>query len=244
MLRAFSKDMEVNISKEKKNTKDMFKIHVIEQVLKRCQEKYPKRISRFDVAGNLYDNLKTEGPDEEDATVLLILAKKKIVHEITQSGCALFLVKDASSEYAVDCSDEEGFLLPEKIIKWLFNLLQKESKSYQQSQDVIKINVSQLKQYSGVRLRVRDISIGYTLLVNVVPTLVAEEKVFSTSHLLLSTCLCPDDQPLERRWSPCFVLEEKKQLANMDTDGGCRHELFRVSARFPLESRKPRRPIP
>lgn len=244
LLRAFIDDMGKALSKTIRDSRDVFNKYVKDTILKKCKEKNPDFISTFEYSGNLYENLMTEGQDDDDVLILVVLKKKK--HEITpilnEAGYGEFQLQGTKYE---QFSDGKDFVSPEKIRKWFFKIVKEEAES-SASEFGLDLKISQPVERSPMKL---DIIIFQQSCQE--KQMCARNQAASNVWVKKSSlrvCLMPAFEvgrkffvPLEPHcfedsaksdashyWKQSFSLEMKAVLQDMDKDGGCRHDLFKV----------------
>ncbi|XP_031556133.1 uncharacterized protein LOC116292926 isoform X2 [Actinia tenebrosa] len=244
LLRTFIDDMGNALSKSIRDSRELFNKYVKDVILKRCKENYPDLISNFEYSGNLYEKLMTEDQDE-DVVILMVLKKKSndVIHMMHEGYYSKFKVQGKRYE---SFSDSEGFVSPEKMRKWFFTIVREEAESCAKEFG-LDIKISQPAKNSPLKL---DIKISQENCQEKKLCLNAEAASnvwFKTPSIRV--CLLPAFELVKRKffvpiepyhfedsvttkasnnWKQSFSLEMKNILQQMDTDGGCRHDLYKV----------------
>lgn len=243
LLRIFVDDMGKALSKDIRDLKDFFNKYVKDIILKECKDKNPDFISNFEYSGNLYENLMTEGKDDDDIRILVVLKKKNHdVGPVLHEGYGKFKLQGTKYD---QFSDGEGFVSPEKMTKWFFKIIREEAENTAREFG-LDMKISQPVKNSPMKL---DIKISQQS---------CQEKQMCTNTQAatnvwvkkssLRVCLMPAFEvggkffvPLEpycfedsattdasHNWKQSFSSEMKAILKDMDKGGGCRHELYKV----------------
>ena len=183
-------------------------------MLKYCQEN-SDLISRFEYGGSLYENLKTIGPDDGDATILVVLKAKKgfITSDVNEAGYAV--IKSLENSPYKEYSNEDGFLMPVKFKNWLLKLVNSAVSS-----GALKVSSCS----AGVKVQIQEQS--KVLEVQLVPAFQLGNDHFIPPPSQYG--YLPEGAVHGTAWSKSYTLIQKMRLKDMDKDHGCRHDLFKV----------------
>lgn len=213
LLRRLLDNLNTPLSKETKWSKEVVD-QIKDGVLKYSQEN-ADLISKFEYGGSLYENLKTTGTDDDDATILVVLKAKKgfIASEVNEAGYAVIRSLE-NSPYKM-FSNQDGLLMPVKFKNWLLKLVNSAMSSV----------ASKIPSCSaGVKVQIHDQS--KVLVVQLVPAFQLGNDHFvppPSQHGYL-----PQGVIYDTAWSKSHTLMQKMLLKDMDKDLGCRHDLFKV----------------
>lgn len=222
LLRRFLDNLGPTLSKENKWSRDVLDQSMKDSVLKYCQEN-SDLISKFDYGGSLFENLKTMGPVEGDAIILVVLKAKKafITSNVNEAGKYAVIKALEGSPYK-DYSNEDGHLMPVKFKHWLLKLVTSAVQSISNGGASSALKVSTCS--AGVKVQIQEQS--KTLEVQLVPAF-----QLGTDHYVpppIQHGYLPVGVALDTTWTKSYTLIQKSQLKDMDKDHGCRHDLFKV----------------
>ena len=185
-----------------------------------CQED-SNLISKFEYGGSLYENLKTIGPDDGDAIILVVLkAKNGLISIDVNEAHGYAVIKSSESSPYKEFSSEDGFLMPVKFKNWLLKLVNSAVNSISVSSVAFKVSSCS----AGVKVQIHGQS--KVLVVQLVPAFQLGSNHFVPpphQHGYL-----PEGVVLDTAWSKSYTLILKDQLKDMDKDHGTRHDLFKV----------------
>lgn len=221
LLRRFLDNLGAPLSKENKWSKEIIDQSLKDGVLKYCLEE-SDLISRFDYGGSLYEGLKTMGPDEGDAIILVALkAKGFITSDVNEAGYAV--IKATEGSPYKEFSNKDGFVIPVKFKNWLFKLVNCAVQSITKGgASSASLKVSSCS--TGVKVQIQEQS--KTLEVQLVPAFQLGSDYYvppPNQHGYL-----PEGAVYDTAWSKSYTLMQKSLLKDMDKDHGCRHDLFKV----------------
>ena len=123
LLRKFLSQLGTILSDEIKWSKKVIEEYMKNGVLKYCQDNSPMIISKFDYGGILYENLKINGPNEEDVVIHVVLKAKKGFVTINVENARYATIKAVEGSPYKEYSREDGLLMPKKFKSWLFKLV-------------------------------------------------------------------------------------------------------------------------
>ena len=212
----------VALSKEIKWSKEVVDQSLKDGVLKYCLEN-SELISKFEYGGSLYENLKTIGPDDGDAIILVALKGKKgfISFDVNEAGYAV--IKSLENSPYKEFSNEDGFLMPAKFKNWLLKLVNSAVKSI--SKDEVSSETLKVSSCSaGVKVQIHEQS--KVLAVQLVPAFQLNSDHFIPPPSQYG--YLPQGVVHDTAWSKSYTLIQKMLLKDMDKDHGCRHDLFKV----------------
>ena len=222
LLRKLLDNLGVTLSKEIKWSKEAVDQSLKDGVLKYCQEN-SDLISRFEYGGSLYENLKTKGPDDGDAIILVALKAKKGFISFDVNEASYAVIKSLENSPYKEFSNEDGFLVPVKFKNWLFKLVNSAVKSISK-EEVSSLALKVSSCSAGVKVQIHEQS--NVLEVQLVPAFQLNDDHFvppPSQHGYL-----PEGVVHETAWSKSYTLIQKTLLRDMDKDHGCRHDLFKV----------------
>lgn len=222
LLRRLLDNLGTVLSKEIKWSKEVVDQSLKDGVLKYCQEN-SDLISKFDYGGSLYENLKTVGPDDGDATILVALKAKKgfITSDVNEAGYAV--IKSLENSPYKEFSNEDGFLMPVKFKNWLLKLVNSAVQSISKD-GVSSVALKVSSCVAGVKVQIHEQS--RVLEVQLVPAFQLGNDHFvapPSQHGYL-----PEGVVHDTAWSKSYTLIQKMLLKDMDKDHGFRHDLFKV----------------
>ena len=222
LLRRLLDNLGVLLSKEIKWSKEVVDQSLKDGVLKYCQEN-SDLVSTFQYGGSLYENLKTIGPDDGDAIILVALKAKKgfISFDVNEAHGYAFIKSLENSPYK-EFSSEGGFLMPVKFKNWLLKLVNSAVNSISESSVALKVSSCS----AGVKVQIHEQS--KELVVQLVPAF-----QLGSDHFVPPPCqhgYLPEGVAHDTAWSKSYTLILKDQLKDMDKDHGypTRHNLFKV----------------
>lgn len=222
LLRRLLDNLGATLSKEIKWSKEVVDQSLKDGVLKYCQEN-SDLVSRFEYGGSLYENLKTIGPDDGDAIILVALKAKKgfISSDVNEAGYAV--IKSLENSPYKAFSNEDGFLMPMKFKNWLLKLVNSAVKSISKDEvSFVGLKVSSCS--AGVKVQIHEQS--KVLEVQLVPAFQLGNDHFvppPSQHGYL-----PQGVVHDTAWRKSYTLTQKMLLKDMNKDHGCRHDLFKV----------------
>ena len=222
LLRRLLDNLGAPLSKEIKWSKEVVDQILKDGVLKYCQED-SDLVSKFEYGGSLYENLKTMGPDDGDAIILVALkAKKGFISFDMNEAHGYAVIKSLENSPYKEFSSEDGFLMPVKFKNWLLKLVNSAVNSISVPSVALKVSSSS----AGVKVQIREQS--KVLDVHLVPAfqLGNDQAYFvppPSQHGYL-----PEGVVHDTAWSKSYTLIHKMLLKDMDKDHGCRHDLFKV----------------
>ena len=219
LLRRLLDNLGVPLSKENNWSKEVVEQSLKDGVFKYCQEN-SDLVSKFEYGGSLYENLKTIGPDDSDAIILVALKAKKgfISFDVNEAGYAI--IKSLENSPYKEFTSEDGFLMPAKFKTWLFKLVNSSVNSISVPSVALKVSSCS----AGVKVQIHEQS--NVLVVQLVPAFQLGSDHFvppPRQHGYLPVGVVHDTA-----WSKSYTLILKTLLKDMNKDHGCRHDLFKV----------------
>ena len=167
LLRKFLNKLEAILSDEIKWSKEVIEEYMKNGVLKYCQDNSPMIISKFDYGGSLYENLKINGPNEEDVVIHVVLKAKKGFVTINVENARYATIKAVEGSPYKEYSREDGLLMPKKFKSWLFKLVNSAVQELS-SKEAASMSLKASSCSTGVKVIISDQT--KTLEVKVVPT--------------------------------------------------------------------------
>ena len=167
LLRNFLNKLGAILSDEIKWSKEVIEEYMKNGVLKYCQDNSPMIISKFDYGGSLYENLKVNGPNEEDVVIHILKAKKGFV-TINVENPGYATIKAVEGSPYKEYSREDGLLMPKKFKSWLFKLVNSAVQELS-SKEAASVSLKASSCSTGVKVIISQ-SKTQTLEVKLVPT--------------------------------------------------------------------------
>ena len=213
-------------------SRQLVKEYVEEQIMEYCRMKSSLPILRLEYTGSVYERLKTEAPDEVDVMVVLktsrpwLWGNAEVMVEGSDEVPGFVRLKAREDSKLRDYSDSDGNISSERLFDgWWYSLVDKAVNNYKKSCRNSDIGVVVRNHRPAVQLDITKN--GTTLSVDLVPCFQAgSEQNYYVAKPYRGERMYVSDPDL--LWRQSFSLEEKALLRDMDRDGGCRHELFRI----------------
>ena len=174
LLRKFLNKLGAILSDEIKWSKEVIEEYMKNGVLKYCQDNSPMIISKFDYGGSLYENLKVNGPNEEDVVIHVVLKAKKGFVTINVENPGYATIKAVEGSPYKEYSREDGLLMPKKFQSWLFKLVNS------------AVQELSSKEATSVSLKASSCSTGVKVIISQSKTQTLEVKLVPTFPLISS----------------------------------------------------------
>jgi len=218
----------VKISEADMNrTKKLVRDYIEDEIMWYCRRNSTLPIQKLEYTGSVYERLKTEAADEVDVMVVLQTYKpwlwgdpEVMVEETEKPGYMRLKTTMAHSKLG-KYVNSEGYIIPERLRNgWFYSLVDLAVRDFRaRSPDS---DVDLLLRYHGpaVQLDIFQKGTGEKLLsADLVPCLEGNSGEYFVAKRYAGSDLL---------WRQSFSLKEKHLLKYMDSDQGCRHELFRI----------------
>ena len=178
LLRKFLNKLGAILSDEIKWSKEVIEEYMTKGVLKYCQENSPMIISKFDYGGSLYENLKVNGPNEEDVVIHVVLKAKKGFVTINVENPGYATMKAVEGSPYKEYSREDSLLMPKTFKSWLFKLVNSAVQELS-SKEAASMSLKTSSCSNGVKVIISQ-SKTQTLEVKLVPTfpLISSDEYF------------------------------------------------------------------
>ena len=189
---------------------------VRKKLVEACKQK-SAILNNLEFSGNLYEGLKSETPDSDDVTILLVLKTKK--NDVTSERRGEHVIRLQAGEGSVYApyADSQGYISHVKIASTFSALFQATAAGL----SGLPVKFKVVKRDSFVELKIDD-SPAASLLVNLVPAFLISGDYFSASRDETS-----GDPTI---WVKNFALDVKRELQSMGrVEQGCRRDLLKIA---------------
>lgn len=215
-------------------SRQLVKEYVEEQIMEYCRMKSSLTILRLEYTGSVYERLKTEAPDEVDVMVVLktsspwLWGDPEVMVEGSDEVTGFVRLKAREDSKLRDYADSDGNISSQRLLdRWWYSLVVRAVNDYKKSCRNSDIEMVVRYHRPAVQLDItKNGTSETTLSVDLVPCFQAgSDQNYYVAKPYRGRRYVSDPDLL---WRQSFSLEEKALLRDMDRDGGCRHELFRI----------------
>ena len=215
-------------------SRQLVKEYVEEQIMEYCRMKSSLTILRLEYTGSVYERLKTEAPDEVDVMVVLktsspwLWGDPEVMVEGSDEVPGFVRLKAREDSKLRDYADSDGNISSQRLLdRWWYSLVVRAVNDYKKSCRNSDIEMVVRYHRPAVQLDItKNGTSETTLSVDLVPCFQAgSDQNYYVAKPYRGRRYVSDPDLL---WRQSFSLEEKALLRDMDRDGGCRHELFRI----------------